>query len=112
MDKCGTQSPKLCGDTFPLKAKKVIHLYYITILLIENNSNRSSISGFPQFKGRLQTKQNKKRMDLSNAHLTPASQADHWIKKSNITHFYYVFIIFIITKFGENFEEKIDICFF
>ena len=27
-------------------------------------------------------------------------------------HFFYVFIIFIITKFGENFEDKIDICFF
>ena len=26
--------------------------------------------------------------------------------------FFYVFIMFIITKFGENFEEKIDICFF
>ena len=32
-------------------------------------------------------------------------------KKSKITQFFYVFIIFIITKFGENFEEKIDICF-
>ena len=30
--------------------------------------------------------------------------------KKNI--FFYVFIMFIITKFGENFEEKIDICFF
>ena len=28
-------------------------------------------------------------------------------KKNN-----YIFIIFIITKFDENFEEKIDICFF
>ena len=28
------------------------------------------------------------------------------------TIFLYVFIMFIITKFGENFEEKIDICFF
>ena len=33
-------------------------------------------------------------------------------KNSKITQFCYVFIIFIITKFGENFEEKIDICFF
>ena len=33
-------------------------------------------------------------------------------KNSKITQFFYVFIIFIITKFGENFEEKIDICFF
>ena len=28
------------------------------------------------------------------------------------TIFFYVFIMFITTKFGENFEEKIDICFF
>ena len=27
-------------------------------------------------------------------------------------YFFYVCIMFIITKFGENFEEKIDICFF
>ena len=33
-------------------------------------------------------------------------------KKSKIPIFFYVFIIFIITKFGENFEDKIDICFF
>ena len=26
--------------------------------------------------------------------------------------FFNVFIMFIITKFGENFEEKVDICFF
>ena len=28
------------------------------------------------------------------------------------TFFFYAFIMFIITKFGENFEEKIDIGFF
>ena len=28
------------------------------------------------------------------------------------TIFVYVFFIFIITTFGENFEDKIDICFF
>ena len=33
-------------------------------------------------------------------------------KFKNYTIFLYVFIIFIITKFGEIFEEKIDICFF
>ena len=33
-------------------------------------------------------------------------------KKSKITQFFYVFIICIITKFGENSEENIDICFF
>ena len=54
-----------------------------------------------------------KWLDLSNAHLTPASQAERWIKKIQKLHnFCYVFIIFIITKFGENFEDKIDICFF
>ena len=52
-------------------------------------------------------------MDLSNAHLTPASQAERRIKKIQKLHnLFYVFIIFIITKFGENFEEKIDICLF
>ena len=33
-------------------------------------------------------------------------------KNSKITDFFYVFIFFIITKFGENFEDNIDICFF
>ena len=34
-------------------------------------------------------------------------------KKMFVFHnFLKVFIMFIITKFGENFEEKIDICFF
>ena len=33
-------------------------------------------------------------------------------KKIQKLHIFYAFIIFIITKFGENFEEKIDICFF
>ena len=52
-------------------------------------------------------------MDLSNAHLTPASQVERWIKKiQKLQKKNYVFIIFIITKFGDNFEEKIDICFF
>ena len=32
-------------------------------------------------------------------------------KNSKITQFLYVFIICLITKFGENFEVKIDICF-
>ena len=49
---------------------------------------------------------------LSNAHLTPASQAEHLIKKIKNSKKMYVFIIFIITKFGENFEDKINICFF
>ena len=47
----------------------------------------------------------KKWLDLSNAHLTPASQAERWIKKiQKLHHFLYVFII---TKFGENLEEKL-----
>ena len=42
------------------------------------------------------------------------SQPDRVLDKKNskIPMFFYVFIIFIITKFGENFEDKIDICFF
>ena len=63
-------------------------------------------------KGRFQKKNKKKWLDLSNAHLTPASQAERWIKKIQIPIFLYVFIIFIITKFDENFEEKIDFCLF
>ena len=54
----------------------------------------------------------KKWLDLSNAHLTPASQAERWITNSKIQKKNYVFIIFIITKFGENVEDKIDICLF
>ena len=35
------------------------------------------------------------------------------MRKKNVVHnFFYVFIMFITTKFGKNFEEKIDICFF
>ena len=33
-------------------------------------------------------KKTKKRLDLSNAHLTPASQAERCIKKSKITQFF------------------------
>ena len=33
-------------------------------------------------------------------------------KNSKIPIFFYFFIIFMITKFGENFEDKIDIFFF
>ena len=55
----------------------------------------------------------KKWFDLSNAHLTQAIQPECWMKKIQKLHnFLYVFIIFIITKFGKNFEEKIDIWFF
>ena len=35
-----------------------------------------------------------------------------WKKTFVFHNFFYFFIMFIITKFGENFEEKIDICFF
>ena len=59
-------------------------------------------------KGRFQ----KKWLDLSNVHLTPASQAALDKKIQKLHNFFYVFIIFIITKFGENFEDKIDVCFF
>ena len=48
--------------------------------------------------------------DGTQKYLTPASQAERWIIK--IQKYLYVFILFLITKFGENFEDKIDICFF
>ena len=48
-------------------------------------------------------------MDLSNTHLTQASQAKRWIKQIQKI---YVFIIFIITEFGENFEEINYSCYF
>ena len=38
----------------------------------------------------------------------PGKALDKKIKK--LYNFFYVFIIFIITKFGGNFEGKIDIC--
>ena len=37
----------------------------------------------------------------------PSMEKKHFFS----TIFFYVFIMFIITKFGENFEEKMDICF-
>ena len=37
--------------------------------------------------------------------------SDRLTPPSKITQFLYVFIIFIITKFGENFKEQIYICF-
>ena len=47
-------------------------------------------------------------MDLTNAHLSPQPDRAMDKQKSKI----YVCIIFIITKFGKNFEEKNDIWFF
>ena len=42
----------------------------------------------------------------------PASQAERWMNKiQKFQKKCYVFIIFIITKFDENFEDQIDICF-
>ena len=40
----------------------------------------------------------------------PGRTMDKQIQK--FLNFMYVFIIFIITKLGENFEEKFYICFF
>ena len=42
------------------------------------------------------------------AHLHPPSMEK---KHLSFTIFFYVSIIFIIPKFGENFEDKIDLCF-
>ena len=46
--------------------------------------------------------------------LSDPSQPGKALDKKNrkFHNLFYVFIIFIITNFGENFEEKIDICFF
>ena len=41
---------------------------------MKNNSLNNSL-------GKVSKKKEKKKMDLSNAHLTPASQAERWIKK-------------------------------
>ena len=69
-------------------------------------SKYTEVFKFKLRKGRFK-KKIKKWLDLSNAHLTPASQAERWIKKfKNSTIFFYVFIIIIITIFGENFEEE------
>ena len=56
----------------------------------------------------------KKRRILGALPLTPRPPPPLDGKKNIFfsTFFFYVFIMFIITKFGENFEEKIDICFF
>ena len=81
----------------PILRHVCLKIYYISI---------------PFFKGRFK-KNGKKWLDLSNAHLTPASQAERWIKEiQKLHHFCYAFIIFITTKFGENFEEKINIWVF
>ena len=45
-------------------------------------------------------------------HSSDPSQPGRALDNKKFPFFLYVFIIFIITKFGENFEEKIDICFF
>ena len=45
-----------------------------------SNSSRKVIKK-SHTKGRFQKKEKKKGMDLSIAHLTPASQAERWIKK-------------------------------
>ena len=59
-------------------------------------------------KGQFQTK-NKKMVGSSDPS-QPGRALDK--KKNQKFPFFYVSIIFIITKFGENFEDKIDICFF
>ena len=47
-------------------------------------------------------------MEFSINILTPPPHPPLMKKK----HFFYVFIMFIRTKFGKNFEEKIYICLF
>ena len=56
-------------------------------------------------------KKNIKSCGIFHLNFTPTH---HPSTEKNIffPQFFYVFIMFIITKFGDNFEEKIDICFF
>ena len=62
--------------------------------------------------GKVSTKQKTlKVMEFSIQILPPPPSFDGRRNKDSII-FFYVFIMFIITKFGENFEEKINICFF
>ena len=51
-------------------------------------------------------------MEFSIQFSTPLPPPSTEKKPFFFHNFFYVFIMFIITKFGENFEEKIDICFF
>ena len=45
--------------------------------------------------------------------ISPPPTPLRWKKKHLFsTIFVFVFIMFLNTKFGENFEEKIDICFY
>ena len=55
---------------------------------------------------------NIKSYGIFHPNFTPPPTPLRWKKTFFSTIFFYVFIMFIITKFGENFEEKIDIYFF
>ena len=50
--------------------------------------------------------------NIRSFQLLPQCVREGFKKDSKITQFFYVFIIYMSTKFGENFEEKIDICLF
>ena len=51
-------------------------------------------------------------MEFSIEMLPPPPHPPSMEKNIFFPQFFYVFIMFITTKFGKNFEEKIDICFF
>ena len=65
------------------------------------------------FLGKVSIKKTLKVMEFSIKILPLPAPPPFYEKKKKIsTIFLYVFIMFIITKFGENFEDKIQICFF
>ena len=63
--------------------------------------------------GKVSQQKNKKMVGFIKRSSDP-SQPGRALDKINskITIIFYVFIISIITKFGENSDKKIDICFF
>ena len=46
-------------------------------------------------KERFQKKNKKKWLDLTNAHLTPASQAERWIKKIQKLHNFFLCLYYL-----------------
>ena len=57
-------------------------------------------------------KKNIKSYGIFHPNFTPPPPPFDEKKPFFSTIFCYVFIMFVITKFGENFEEKMDIFFF
>ena len=63
--------------------------------------------------GKVSIKKTLKLMEFPSTFCPPPLPPPFDGKKTFFSHnFCYVFIMFIITKFCENFKDKIDICFF